>query len=849
MPIKNLAEVISPLAVAGSELNNKILMEYDERNLLLRTTRSPSTTDAIVKTYNYDLNGNRSEVVHEEDPNGTSQDEKTQFFYDGFDRLVHMIDPVGNEHKVNYDPASNVIANEYFGLIGGATRTDNSTAGNELLAKQHIHYDELSRVFKQQAELFMTNGVTTTRPVELVEGDEVDNDNRVTSFVDYDRNSQVVFATSASPTTAEEVSQIEYDGLGRVIRATDPEGNSIESQYDANSNVISMARIDVNPSARVVDETFTTINQYDSLNRLIRTTNNIGQTHRFIYDSRNLLIETTDAIGSLITDPDSLFAGDINDDGNLTTMVHDGLGRLVETVRELRVDGQGQNVIDTSNTANSDGLIKETTTWDENSRQISVTDDKGNTTTYSYDELNRLVQTTFADQKSTSVVYDDNKPIEITDNNGNIITLEYDIIDRLTKKTIQPSTANGIAGTTEQTFEYDGLSRLTKATDNNDPNNTSDDSTVERKYDSLSRLVEEVQNGKIISTNWREAADIANLTYPNGRKIVYTLDKLNRLSTIADDGASSNIASYDYIGNRLLEKLNGNGTRVTMLNDQGDVNEGYDDLGRLVQMRHIKTSNNSVISGYQYGYNRQNIPTHKQNLIFTKFSEVYKYDSKYRLTKFKRGSLTAAKDDVFNYSLEDERTWQLDGVGNWQQQVVNSDTNDQVSNDMNEYDQFNSQTRTHDDNGNRTTDDDFNYIYDFQNRIIEVQNKSDSSLVAKYQYDYQNRRVAKTFLQQTQSDIGGTEYTTDANTIALYHFNNTSGDLIDSSGNDNHANDDNDITRGVTGQFSTNAIQIFDGASVSTTASTSLDSISNGLTLEFLVKIEDLAFDSSVIKT
>ncbi|WP_372369012.1 hypothetical protein [Candidatus Uabimicrobium sp. HlEnr_7] len=74
-----------------------------------------------------------------------------------------------------------------------------------------------------------------------------------------------------------------------------------------------------------------------------------------------------------------------------------------------------------------------------------------------------------------------------------------------------PSATNNIVGTTQQTFQYDGLSRLIRATDNNDPSDPNDDSEVIKVYDQLSRLVEERQNGKIVSMNWRQNGELAAL--------------------------------------------------------------------------------------------------------------------------------------------------------------------------------------------------------------------------------------------------------------------------------------------------------------------------------------------------
>src|SRR5262249_6039033 len=65
-----------------------------------------------------------------------------------------------------------------------------------------------------------------------------------------------------------------------------------------------------------------------------------------------------------------------------------------------------------------------------------------------------------------------------------------------------------VVGTPIQNFQYDGLSRQTLATDNNDPTTTVDDSVVTHAYDSLSRVIEETQQidalpVKAIDTAWR----------------------------------------------------------------------------------------------------------------------------------------------------------------------------------------------------------------------------------------------------------------------------------------------------------------------------------------------------------
>jgi YD repeat-containing protein len=272
--------------------------------------------------------------------------------------------------------------------------------------------------------------------------------------------------------------------------------------------------------------------------------------------------------------------------------------------------------------------------WDANSRLVSVSDDKGNTTSYTYDNRNRLVLITFADGTTHQFVYDkDSNLVQFTDNNSSVVNNTYDSLNRLVRKEI--TRANAVQGTTIQAFEFDGLSRLTRATDNNNSDTLEDDSVVERKYNSLSRLVEETQNGKVISSNWNEAGSLTDLTYPNERKLLYTQDQLDRLKTITSVGNSSPVASYDYLGSRLIERLFGNNTRLTMLNDAGNSDTGYDSLGRLTQLRHLGASN-IQITGFRFGYNRENMKIAQDNLTHPNLSENYAYDSVYRLAYYYR---------------------------------------------------------------------------------------------------------------------------------------------------------------------------------------------------------------------
>ena len=154
--------------------------------------------------------------------------------------------------------------------------------------------------------------------------------------------------------------------------------------------------------------------------------------------------------------------------------------------------------------------------WDDNSRLVLQRDDNGNETRYAYDALNRLERETFADGTTIRFFFDRDHNVEQTiDENQSIIDCAFDAANRLTNCRI--TRGAGVAGSTLQTFEYDGLYRNTLATDDNDPDDPLDDSVVERRFDSLSRILEEVQNGKVIASDWFADDLRAGLHYPNGR--------------------------------------------------------------------------------------------------------------------------------------------------------------------------------------------------------------------------------------------------------------------------------------------------------------------------------------------
>lgn len=865
-PVANL-----PVGHPERRPSNVVSLVFDERDLLFTSTRGgltdqfkrlaanadipqrnqiPNSPDISTFTRVYDQNRNLTQFIDGADNNGDGRPETTTYLYDGFDRPVSVINAVGSQSFTNYDPASNVVRASRFGSLGRPSPRNDRAATfaqpftlqsfrQPLLSQVEYKYDELSRMFERNDRLFVYQGVEYKRAPVLKDGPlGQTNDGLVTTRYEYDRKSRRTILIEDDLS----VFQTRYDGVDRVIGEIDPELNEVLYTYDDNNNIVKVVEVEITQQSDVaagkvpdLSETFTTINVYNSLNRLIRTTDNLGQTTRYHYDSRDNLIFTSDAQHSkeaadLIADPLGLYPAsttqasasekeswlvrllrlfqrlfgwlfgtarteqptNINKPGNTMEYFYDGLNRKISEVRHLRVDGQGKNPIDTGNPANPDGLIVIDYQWDSNSRLVVMADDgslpadqntsigviestnhKGNVTRYRYDDLNRIKQEVFDDGTINDYTYDaDDNPVRRIDENGSIIRNTYDGINRLVRRDITRATSSTphpvggfkdpnitwqVVGTTLQEFEYDGLSRLTRSFDNNEPEEANDDATVTYAYDSLSRLLEEAQNGHAVSSRWMGDNNRIGLIYPNGRELEITFDKLDRIDRISDQQSAVSgqrpIVDYNYIGpGRVLERTYSNGVRLTYLDDQRRQDIGYDGLRRPIQLRHIGSAN-SLVVGFGHTYDRVNNKLIEEKLHDPSNSELYAYDSVYRATDFQRGTLSPAKEVIVTptASLLQRQQWMLDGVGNWQQNVLTmagvATTEIRQHSSLSEI-----VSRTtgggavnllYDDNGNQTDDGELLFRWDYRNRLRTVTRKSDGALIAVYSYDAANRRVRK----------------------------------------------------------------------------------------------------------
>ena len=389
-------------AVENRQPDNVTETEYDERDLVFREARGGLDPGRSTTEYDYDQNGNLTRTQHgiESNPRVTITE------YDGYDRVIRTTDPMGNQTVHEYDANGNRVSARMDGELDDVP----GGAGNVRMWESTHEYDAMDRVIRTDAAFFDT---ATQTPI---------GDGLSTTMTEYTDNSQVKRVLDDNNHQATMV----YDPANRSRTGTDHKGNTTTYDYDANGNVVVVTEVEKSDLGNP-DQPFTTITEYDNLDRAIRTVDPAGNTTEHEYDSRDNRVVTRDA----------LRPNNPVDPGNVIRYLFDGLNRLITTIRFLTSDGTG--------TGGPAGTITTTHTYDDASRLTSQADDNGNTTTYEYDALDRVVRTRYADDTEHTIEYDvhDNR-ITMTDANGSVVNADYDLLNRQTSKLIVPGP--GVAG-------------------------------------------------------------------------------------------------------------------------------------------------------------------------------------------------------------------------------------------------------------------------------------------------------------------------------------------------------------------------------------------------------------------
>ncbi len=443
--------------------------------------------------------------------------------YSDDNTLIRRIDPLGNETSFEYDPDLNVTS-----VTDGAGNTWTSA------------YDERGNLVSR----------VSPAPSAVEETFTYDVQNNLTSFTDgrgnmttydYDPEGNLIRRTQPGGQITEysreftnadlstlpghlQSGDADLSGSGLLTAITNPRGNTTSFAYDAVGNRI----------ATTTPLGFTTSLEHDGAGRVIAQVdprgNESGATPadfrwRFSYDATGNLLSSTDPLGnetSWIYDAAGNQTSGTDANGHLTLFSYDAANRLTKVV--------------------APDLTETTYAYDATGNLTTRTDASAHVTTYGYDQANRLVSVTSPLGQEWTYAYDGaGNRTQIIDAAGNAsatvgdgtTTFSYDEINRLVG--IDYSDA-----TPDVNFGYDA---------NGNRTSMADAFTAQtRTYDALNRMTNVARSGPGFVYEYDGAGNVSKRTYPDGTEIFYVYDADDRLVSVTTGGATTTYA-YDAAGN------------------------------------------------------------------------------------------------------------------------------------------------------------------------------------------------------------------------------------------------------------------------------------------------------------
>ena len=631
---------------------------YDLPGRLTQIT-SPSTPTIPFVTNTYDTLGRVATQANAN--NGPGNDTTWNFFFAG--SRSEEVDPLGMRHilynnrrgktlREIWDPAGlNLVSTStYDGLDRLVTRT--APEGNSVSYTYDVKHNVLTTTATPKAGSGLTPLTTTYAYHPTFNKPTLITDPRGLKATNtYDATTGNLMSTVADSDTLQSTRSFTYDSVGRVKTTTDPVGTVTTFNYDtATERLTSMVADSAHPGP-TPPLALTTLYNHDTTGNVTSVTNPRGHATTTTYDSLRRPVT--------ITAP-APFASTV-----VTTMTYDEDGQLKKIER-----------------SNGTTPVITQTSYSPSGKPLTVTDARGNVTTFAHDLLDRVKTVTDAENRVTTTVYDalgrpsqvlntaiqatplvqraytpNGQLASLTDARGKITTYAYDGFDRL-KTTTYP------LGSTE-ILTYDADSNiLTRKTRTGD--------TISYAYDTLNRLVT-----KCLPT----ASPLCPVSLPT---VSYTYDLAGRVLSVSDTSPSV-VSVVPPAGSP-------GGVRYT-------TDYTYDQLNRMTGVTWdnaaVQTAPAAASVTFDHTYNKVNQRT---------------------------------------FQTATDNSW-------WLYPTAVASTVSYTPNDLNQYTSVGTVTPSYDGNGNLTGDGTFTYGYDGENRLISA---TAAGVTASYAYDSQGRRKQKT---------------------------------------------------------------------------------------------------------
>ncbi len=581
----------------AGQLTKVILPDDSEINFTYDALgRIRTAIDERNKTYTYEYDPNcgcQDRLTRNIDPAGR----ETTYTYDAAGRRITFKDANNRETRYDYDardqlirttfPDNTTVTNVYDGMGRGISSTDQEGK------LTRFSYDEIGNMLSV-----------------------IDANNQTTQF-NYDPHGNLLSATDAMG----RITRYEYDALNRMIKKTLPLGMSELYTYDQVGNLATkldfrgkqtsyaydgMDRlISKTPDASLGEPAVTF--SYTETGRRSTMTDSSG-TNTYTYDLRDRLVTKQTPQGSLVYTYDP--AGNLltmrssNADGVSVDYTYDDLNRL-------------QSVIDNRLPAGSN-----TYTYDAVGNMKSLALANGVRSDYTYNALNRLTNliTSKSGSNQNSFTYTldrTGRRLSVTEQGGRTTNYTYDNVYRLTREAVtgnQNQAQNGsvdytydpvgnrlsrisnLAGVLSATSNYDANDRLT--TDAYDANgNTRNSGNASYTYDFEDRV--KTANGNAVRITYDGDGNLAAKTV-GGVTTKFLVDEMNPtgLSQVVDEVVNGQVERQYTYGNSIISQrqliggtwsasfysMDGHGSVRQLTDESGVVTDtyNYDAFGKLI---------------------------------------------------------------------------------------------------------------------------------------------------------------------------------------------------------------------------------------------------------------------------
>ena len=496
------------------------------------------------------------------------------------------------------------------------------------------------------------------------------------------------------------VTRVLTDGAGRTLVSVDAESNASVIQMDAGSNLLQSR----DPNQIGFDAV------YDELGRMTSRTDTYGNTTSQTYDQGSNVVAATDA------------------KSQVSSTVYDAGGRR-------------KNVIDRLNGVTAYA-------YDLGSNLLSITDAQLAVTSYEYNVRNEKVKEIYPDHSAGSVPGDSDYGIKefsfdpvgrlemAFDQLADSMTMKYDLVGRLTQRDYRTN-ANSPSGTIadSDSFTYDKAARMLTATSGRYSN------VVTMAYDDGGRLDSEtITNSGRAYTTSREYDDrgvVNKLIYHDGSTVDRVIDERGLLEELKLDG--TNIASWQFDNaGRRTQQTYSNGV-VTDYSYRDDAN-GKDNLLASIDTTHPGGGSSRHVGDYTYTWDENGNKTSEtisgslSGYGFNSSASPAAYDAADRLTGWNR---TDGNRD---------QSWSLSLVGDWNGFETDGVPETRSHSGAHELTQItggaNAGVLAYDAKGNLIENSNGDkYVYDFNNRISQIDIDGDGTVDRQNRYDALGRRV------------------------------------------------------------------------------------------------------------